>query len=43
MNPRGITFYSESNPKAAKAANKKSKVEAVDVCWSHKEARTTDC
>ena len=29
MNPRDITFYSESNPKAAKAANKKAKVKQL--------------
>ena len=41
MNPRDITFYSESNPKAVKVANKKSKAEAIDVCWTHKESSTT--
>lgn len=29
MNPRDITFYSESNPKAAKVANKKAKVKQL--------------
>ncbi len=29
MNPRDITFYSESNPKAAKVANKKTKVKKL--------------
>lgn len=43
MNPRNITFYSESNPKAAKVANKKARGEAIDGCWPHKEARATDC
>lgn len=29
MNPRGITFYSESNPKAAKVANKKARLKQL--------------
>lgn len=29
MNPRDVTFYSESNPKAAKVANKKAKVKQL--------------
>ena len=29
MNPRDITFYSESNQKAAKVANKKAKVKQL--------------
>lgn len=29
MNPRDITFYSESNKKAAKVANKKAKLKQL--------------
>lgn len=38
MNPRDVTFYSESNPKAAKAANKKAKVKKLMAAGHAKKA-----
>lgn len=38
MNPRDITFYSESNPKAVKVANKKAKVKQLMAAGHTKKA-----
>nr|DAE48997.1 MAG TPA: hypothetical protein [Caudoviricetes sp.] len=38
MNPRNITFYSESDPKAAKVANKKAKVKQLMAAGNTKKA-----
>ena len=38
MNPRDITFYNESNPKAAKVANKKAKVKQFMAAGHTKKA-----
>lgn len=38
MNPRDITFYSESNPKAAKVANKKAKLKQLMSAGHTKKA-----
>lgn len=38
MNPRDVTFYSKSNPKAAKVANKKAKVKQLMAVGHTKKA-----
>lgn len=38
MNPRDITFYSESNPKAEKVANKKAKLKRLMAAGHTKKA-----
>lgn len=38
MNPRNVTFYSESNPKAAKVANKKAKLKQLMSAGHTKKA-----